>query len=161
MSLMQEYNETRLKAAGEKAPSFVLHDQNGHKVTLNQLIADGYAILYFYSHDGAPGLEEELQELNEYQTKFQEMGGYVAAISQDDVKTHKTYSDKNNLSLTLLADPDQSVANQYGVKSTSGVNVRATFVVEQNQEIVRIFSSRRSRSHIEDIYTNLTRPSVN
>jgi len=161
MSLMQEYNETRLKAAGEKAPSFVLHDQKGHKVTLNQLISDGYAILYFYSHDGAPGLEEELLELNEYQEKFQKMGGRVAAISQDTVETHKSYADKQNLSLTLLADPDQEVADQYGVKSTSGINVRATFVVDQHQEIVRIFSSRRSRSHIEDIYMNLSRPSVN
>ncbi len=161
MALMQEYNEQRLKAAGEKAPPFVLTNQDGHKVTLSQLLRNGYAILYFYSHDGAPGLAEEIQRLDEYQEKFQEMGASVVAISQDDVKTHKKYATEHQLSLPLLADTDQKISEQYGVASASGLNVRATFVVDHTQEIVRIFSSRRVRNHIEDIYRELSTPSVN
>ena len=161
MSLMYEYNEQRLKAAGEPAPEFNLPDQHGDRVTLKKLLSDGLAILYFYSHDGAPGMTDELHDLNSYREKFKSLGAKVAAISTDDAESHASYAAENEISIPLLADPDQEISRQYGVVSEAGVNRRTTFVINRDREIIRVFASRRMTNHIEEVYHNLKRPSVN
>lgn len=158
---MYEYNEKHLKAAGESAADFTLLNQDGDKVSLQSLLSDGFTILYFYSRDGAPGLAGELQDVNDYQDKFRAMGAKIVAISNDDVNTHAAYAKEHNITVPLLADPDQKVSEKYGVVSEAGTVRRTTFVVKANREIVRVFASRRVQKHIKEVYENIKRPNVN
>lgn len=154
MSLIEEYNEKRAKAAGTSAPTLALLDQHGTQTTLKQLLNDGMALLFFYSKDGAPGVSDELAQLNTYRERFQQLGITPVGISQDDVETHKKYAEENDLELTLLADPGNEASKAYGTWYESGVNARVSFIVSRDQEIVRVYADQRVRSHIKEMYTN-------
>ncbi len=148
-------DEFTIKPAGEMAPDFSLQDQSGKKVSLRSLLSGGMALLFFYSRDGAPGVSAELEELDTYRDKFGEMDIQVAAISSDDPETHEAYAKAQDLSIRLLADPEYSAAKSYGIYNKSGENSRVTFIVAQDGEIVRVFPSRRMRSHIFEVYENV------
>lgn len=155
MALMDVYNEHRIKAAGTFAPDFVLPDQEGNEVSLSQLMHEGMVLLYFYSHDGHPGVAAELEDLNNYYKKFRQVGIVPVALSSDDVATHKKYAEQNDIMIPLLADPDYETARAYGTYNSSGVNSRASFIISQDQEIVRVYSEQRVRPHIREIYVNV------
>jgi len=155
MGLMDIYNENRVQPAGSTAPDFVLPDQDGHDVSLSQLINEGLVLLYFYSRDGDPGVAEELAELNRYYKKFREFGVVPVVISSDPVERHLRYADEHEIIVPLLADPRQEVSKAYGVYNSSGINSRVSFIVSRDQEIVRVYSEQRTRSHVKEIYTNI------
>jgi len=152
---MSTIDEFTLKPAGELAPPFRLPDQEGNTASLEQLTSSGLAMLYFYSQDGAPGVTEEVLELDAYRERFAKLGITPVAISNDDQEIHKTFAETHHLSVRLLADPDYAVAREYGVYNKSGVNSRVTFLIDQDREIVRVYPSRRMRPHIREIYQNI------
>ncbi len=155
MALMDVYGESHVKAAGTLAPRFILVDQKGTSITLDQLINDGMAMLFFYSRDGHPGVSQELAELDEFYEKFRELDISPVGISADDQQTHAQYAKKHSIRLPLLADPDFEVANLYGVYNDNGNNTRVSFIVNPDQEIVRVYPFQRVRSHIKEVYTNV------
>ncbi|MBS1271584.1 MAG: putative peroxiredoxin bcp [Candidatus Marinimicrobia bacterium] len=155
IDIATDFGEQRVKSAGTKAPNFTLPDQHDDVVTLQQLISNGMALLFLYSRDGDPGVSEELATLNEYQERFEKLGITPVAISQDDVATHKKYTSENNITLPLLADPENEVSEAYGTHYDSGVNARVSFIISRELEIVRVYTDQRVRSHIKEIYTNV------
>ena len=67
----------------------------------------------------------------------------VVGISQDDVASHKAFSDKFNLPFRLLADTENKVRKLFGVRRdflgfTPG---RETFMVNQKGVITSIYNS--------------------
>lgn len=155
MGLMDVYNENRVQPAGSAAPDFVLPDQDGHDVSLSQLTKEGLVLLYFYSGDGDPGVAGELAELNRYYRKFREYGVVPVAISSDTVERHLQYANEHEIIIPLLADPRHEASKAYGVYNSSGINSRVSFIVSQDQEIVRVYAEQRTRSHVKEIYTNI------
>ncbi|HKJ67504.1 MAG TPA: redoxin domain-containing protein, partial [bacterium] len=155
MALMDVYNEHRIKAAGTFAPDFALPDQEENEVSLSQLMNEGMVLLYFYSHDGHPGVDAELKDLNASYKKFRQMGIVPVAVSSDDVATHKKYAEENDIMIPLLADPDYAVARAYGTYNSSGVNSRASFIISSDQEIVRVYTEQRMRPHVRELYVNV------
>lgn len=152
---MDVYNETRVIAAGTQAPRFMLPAQDGQSVTLDQLINDRMALLFFYSKNGHPGVSQELGELNEYYNKFREVSVNPVAISSDDDDSHRQYANKHKFEIPLLADPTYEVAKYYGVWNSNGNNSRVTFIISKEQEIVRVYADQRIRSHVKEVYTNI------
>jgi|GEM_PF-1825777 len=155
IDIAKDFGEHRVKPAGSEGPAFKLPDQDGNMISLNQLTSHGMALLFMYSRNGEPGVSQELAELNEYQARFKKLGITPVGISQDDMETHKNYAEKNDISLPLLADPQNKVSEAYGTHYDSGVNARVSFIVSRDQEIVRVYADQRLRSHIKEIYTNV------
>jgi peroxiredoxin Q/BCP len=56
-------------------------------------------------------------------------------ISSQDLESHKGFTDKNSLTVALLADVDSTVARSYGAHSRLGTK-RAVIVIDE-QGIVR------------------------
>lgn len=155
MGLMDVYNENRVKPAGSPAPDFELPDQDGNEVSLQQLMNEGLVLLFFYSRDGDPGVSQELATLNEYYKKFRRLKIVPVAISSDAVERHFQYANDHEIVIPLLSDADQKVSKAYGVYNSSGVNSRVSFIISQEQEIVRVYSEQRIKSHVEEMYSNI------
>ncbi|MCF7804334.1 MAG: redoxin domain-containing protein [Candidatus Marinimicrobia bacterium] len=155
IDIAKNFNDHNVKPAGTPAPDFTLTDQNGEDVSLAHLLNRGMALLYFFSRDGAPGVSEELATLNEYRERFEDLGITPVGISEDGIETHKRYAQKNNISLTLLADPENEASEAYGTRFESGINARVSFVVSRDHEVVRVYADQRSRSHVKEVYRNV------
>ena len=129
-------------AVGTKAPSFALQDQNGVTHTLSEY-AGKRLLLYFYPKDNTLGCTKQAQGYSQYRDAFLEKGIAIVGVSKDSVSSHKKFEEKQNLSITLLSDPDLCAINAYDVwheKKTAGKTsmgvVRTTYLIDETGTIV-------------------------
>ena len=130
---------------GTKAPAFSLPDQNGDIHTLSEY-AGKKVILYFYPKDNTAGCTKQACGFSELNTQFEEKGAVVLGVSKDSVASHKRFEEKQNLSFTLLSDPELTAIQAYDVwkekktcgKVSMGV-VRTTYLIDEEGIIVKAF----------------------
>ena len=130
---------------GTKAPDFKLLDQNGKEHTLEDYKGKK-VILYFYPKDNTPGCTKQACGFTLLYPQFTEKGAVVLGVSKDTVASHKKFEEKQELTITLLADPELEAIKAYDVwqeknmygKITMGV-VRTTYLIDEEGVIVKAF----------------------
>jgi peroxiredoxin Q/BCP len=130
--------EITLKA-GDNAPDFSLQTDECKTVKLSDFEGKSNIILYFYPKDQTPGCTKEACNFRDNMEKFSELGAKVLGVSVDNVDSHKSFKEKDNLNFTLLADPDKKVTKEYGVLNKFGVASRVTFVIDKQGVIKKIY----------------------
>ena len=131
---------------GTKAPDFRLLDQNGEEHTLEDYKGKK-VILYFYPKDNTPGCTKQACGFTLLYPQFTEKGAVVLGVSKDTVASHKKFEEKQELAITLLADPALEAIKAYDVwqeknmygKKTMGV-VRTTYLIDEEGIITKAFS---------------------
>ncbi len=142
---------------GQPAPEFTLSDQNGQPVSLAQVRGQP-VVLYFYPKDDTPGCTKEACAFRDARATYEKAGARVIGVSPDDVKSHRKFADKYELSFTLLADPDRSVCQNYGVwqeknlygRKSMGV-VRTTYVIDGAGTVRHVFAKVKVDGHSEKV----------
>jgi peroxiredoxin Q/BCP len=139
--------------AGQPAPEFTLHDQDGQTVSLKQL--EGHpVVLYFYPKDDTSGCTKEACAFRDARADYEKAGAKVIGVSPDEVKSHRKFADKYELPFTLLADPEKAVCQAYGVwkqksmygKTYMGVE-RTTFVIDRKGKVAKVFTKVKVDGH--------------
>ncbi|MFR8548535.1 MAG: thioredoxin-dependent thiol peroxidase [Lachnospiraceae bacterium] len=128
---------------GTKAPEFTLPDQNGEMHTLAEYRGKK-VLLYFYPKDNTPGCTKQACGYSERLPQFQEKGVVILGISKDSVASHKRFEEKQDLTITLLADPERTAIEAYDVwkekknygKVSMGV-VRTTYLIDEEGIIIK------------------------
>ena len=142
---------------GDKAPEFTLEDQFGKKVTLSDLNGQ-WVVLYFYPKDNTSGCTTEACNFSDNIVTFEDINIIVLGVSPDSVKSHFNFSNKHDLKITLLSDPDHKVLEKYGVwqkkslygKKFNGV-VRTTFLIDPDGRIAYIWEKVKVAGHVDDV----------
>jgi thioredoxin-dependent peroxiredoxin len=140
-------------AAGASASDFTLPDQDGNEVTLSDLRGET-VVLYFYPRADTPGCTTQACGVRDHSGDYETAGARVIGVSPDPVEKVKKFADKFGLDFTLLADADHAVADAYGAwveksmygKKHMGVQ-RATFIVDREGKIARVFPKVSPKSH--------------
>jgi peroxiredoxin Q/BCP len=138
---------------GDKAPDFQLSDQDGHLVSLKSLEGQP-VVLYFYPKDDTSGCTKEACGFRDARADYEPTGAQVLGVSPDGVPSHKKFADKYQLPFRLLADPETTVCQAYGVwkeksmygKTYMGVE-RTTFVIDRSGTIIRVFPKVKVDGH--------------
>jgi thioredoxin-dependent peroxiredoxin len=146
---------------GQPAPDFELESDTGETVKLSELRGRP-VVLYFYPKDDTPGCTTEACEFRDAYDVFRDRGAEVLGVSPDDVASHRKFKTKHELPFTLLADPDHSVADKYGVwgertyagKSYMGIN-RSTFIIDRDGKIARAMIGIKPAGHAADVLAAL------
>jgi peroxiredoxin Q/BCP len=138
---------------GDKAPEFVLANDEGVDTSLTDLLNDGPLILYFYPADFTPGCTKEACSIRDIHEDIQAVGLTVVGISPQDVDSHRKFRKKYELPFTLLSDPNKEVIRMYDVDGMFGVGVqRATFLISQDRKIQdAVIANVRIARHAEFI----------
>lgn len=147
---------TSLKA-GMHIPYFEGIDQNGNKITSNDLIGRK-TIIYFYPKDDTPGCTKEACNLKDNYQKLLDAGYTVIGISADDTESHKKFIEKYNLPFPLIADTDKNIIRAFDVwgkkqfmgKIHEGI-IRTTFVIDENGIISNVITKVDVENHAEQI----------
>lgn len=129
---------------GVKAPEFTLPDKDGNPVSLSDF-AGKKVVLYFYPRDNTPGCTRQACAFAGAFEKFKKINAVVIGVSKDSVASHQKFAEKHGLPFILLADPELTVIQAYGVwqekklygKVSMGV-VRSTFVINENGVIEKV-----------------------
>lgn len=123
---------------GQAAPSFNLPDADMVNVKLADYKGQ-HIVLYFYPRDDTPGCTIEATEFSDMDDDFSKLNAVVLGVSRDDCLSHANFRDKHGLVVRLLADPEGTVCNKYGVwqeKEKDGVKkmgiVRSTFIIDKD-----------------------------
>ncbi len=142
---------------GEKAPEFKSLDHNGKKIALKDFKGK-WVVLYFYPRADTPGCTIEACGFRDSYERIERTGAVLLGVSPDEYKTQKKFEEKYDLPFTLVADPDKTICNLYGViqeknmygKKVMGV-ARTTFVIGPDGKIKNIFSKVKPEGHAEEV----------
>jgi peroxiredoxin len=116
---------------GTPAPDFTLPDQDGNKVSLEDLRGQT-SVLVFYPADFSPVCTDQLNVYQEVLGELEEKGVKLYGISVDSAFCHNAFQKHNGVTIPLLADfhPKGEVAKKYGVWVDShGVAARALVMI--------------------------------
>jgi peroxiredoxin (alkyl hydroperoxide reductase subunit C) len=102
-------------AAGEKAPDFMLRNQDGEEVSLADF-QGRRVLLVFFPFDFSPVCTDQLSLYQEVKSDIEEQGVELLGISVDHPYAHKAFQETLGIDITLLADfePKGEVAKAYG-----------------------------------------------
>jgi peroxiredoxin Q/BCP len=146
---------------GSKAPDFCLPNQDGEEVCLKDY-SGKWVVLYFYPKDNTKGCTLEALDFTLNKTVIEEMGATVIGVSPDSVKSHQSFCQKHDLTITLLSDPEHKVLNEYGVwqlkkmygREFHGV-VRSTFIIDPEGNLANDWRKVRVNGHVEAVKEKL------
>jgi len=146
---------------GEKAPEFCLSNQDEVQICLRDLKGQ-WIVLYFYPKDNTPGCTTEACEFTEAQDEFSNLDAMVIGVSPDSPKKHRNFIEKHKLGITLLADEEKEMLQEYGVwqmkknygKEYMGV-VRSTYIINPKGEIAASWTKVRVKDHVDAVREKL------
>lgn len=148
-------------SVGDAAPSFELESDNAGTIRLEDLEGDK-VILYFYPKDMTSGCTKQACDFRDNLSQFDDKGYKVYGVSPDPVERHARFREKHDLNFPLLADPDHTVAEAYGVwrekknygRTYTGI-VRSTFFIDEEGKITEIQDNVRATGHVERLLRDL------
>ncbi len=151
---------------GDTAPDFTLTDDTGAQVSLSDLRSGGdggqKVVVYFYPAAMTPGCTTQACDFSDSLDSLQGAGYRVVGISPDQPEKLAKFREKENLTLTLLSDPDRSVLAAYGAfgekklygKVVEGV-IRSTFVVDAGGTVELAQYNVKASGHVAKLRRDL------
>lgn len=117
---------------GDKAPLFVLKNQDQLNVRLKNFLGKKNVILVFYPLDFTPVWTGEMSEYREDYSRLQDLDTEVFGISVDSYASDKEFKKQLDLPFDLLSDWDRQVAREYGAfDERQKVATRKSFLIDK------------------------------
>ena len=138
---------------GDQAPDFELNDDEGHATTLDELLANGPLILYFYPADFTPGCTAEACDIRDIHADIRSVNANIVGISPQNETSHARFRARYQLPFPLLYDRQKSVIRAFGVNGPMGFGVRrVTYLIGQDKVIEkRVLADFAVNQHIRFI----------
>lgn len=150
-------SETNNLKTGDKAPGFCLPDQDDKETCLADYKGK-WMVLYFYPKDNTPGCTIEAIDFTAVKKDLEAKNTVIFGVSRDSVKSHQTFITKQQLTITLLSDPDHKVIEAYGAwqlkkmygKESYGI-ARSTFLIDPEGKIAFAWPNVKAKGHVEKV----------
>ena len=137
---------------GNKIPSFILKDQNGHDFNINDYIGRKKMVIYFYPKDESGVCTKEACAFRDSFADFSDANAIVIGINSASVATHQAFAAHHRLPFTILSDPGNKVLKQFGIKNVLFITGRETFVVGLDGKIAFSFRAfLQGNAHAEKV----------
>ena len=146
---------------GSEAPDFCAKDTYGKEHCLGDYKGK-WVVLYFYPKDNTPGCTIEAVDFTSMKGEFASLGAEVIGVSGDSEKSHQKFTDKHDLSITLLSDPEKEVMKRYGAwkeKSMYGKTflgiVRSTVLIDPEGRVAHHWPKVSAKGHAAEVKEKL------
>ena len=138
-------------------PYFEVVDQDGNKVTSNDLIGKK-TVVYFYPKDNTSGCTAEACNLRDNYEALLAKGYNVVGVSKDSAASHKKFQAKYELPFTLLSDTSTQMLQAFGAwgekkmygKTVMGT-IRRTFIFDASGTLEKIIEKVDTSNHASQI----------
>jgi peroxiredoxin Q/BCP len=102
---------------GHKAPAVTGITETGEKLNLGDVYPkQTYTLVYFYPKADTPGCTAQGCSLRDAYESLTKLGVTVIGVSLDQADAQKAFKEKYHFPFTLIADPDKTVIDAFGVK---------------------------------------------
>jgi thioredoxin-dependent peroxiredoxin len=144
--------------AGKPFPNFSLPNQDGKVVKLNDF-AGRWLVVYFYPKDDTPGCTIQGKSFTATRADFEAEGISVVGVSQDDVASHKSFCNKFDFTIDLLADTQAELLKACGVGQSEYKGTmywdRTSFLIDPEGKTRKVYEKVNPQGHeqvlLEDI----------
>jgi peroxiredoxin len=157
------FAQSEVLSKGSSAPMFSAKASlagNQFDFALKKALAKGPVVLYFYPAAYTGGCDLEAHTFAEFKDKFTAAGATIIGVSADDIQRLRSFSSNPDYcagKFPVASDHDGKIAASYGLKLTPpqpgvkdvtgeqvthGFIPRTTFVIDKNDKIVAVFSSK-------------------
>ena len=128
---------------GDIAPNFKAQTTEG-VLDFHEYLGDGWGILFSHPADYTPVCTTELGKTAHLQEEFRRRNTKVMAVSVDPLDKHEGWvkdineTQKTTVNFPLIADPDRTVANLYGMihpNSSENFTVRSLFIIGPDKKV--------------------------
>lgn len=138
-------------------PDFEVIDQDGNKVSSNDLIGKK-TVVYFYPKDNTSGCTAEACSIRDSYESLLAKGYNVVGVSKDSAASHKKFREKYDLPFTLLSDTSTQMLQAFGAwgekkmygKTVMGT-IRRTFIFDEDGILERIIEKVDTKNHAAQI----------
>jgi peroxiredoxin len=113
--LKQKCVASLVPAAGNKVPTFELKDQDGKLVSSAGLLRKGPLVIFFLRGRWCPFCVGQLEAMDLIAGEIEKDGGSILAISPQTVHQSFLMHDQHRPRFSLLSDPGNQVARQFGL----------------------------------------------
>jgi len=144
--------------ANKPAPSFSAIDQNSNAVSLTDFTDKKNVVLYFYPKDDTTGCTIEANQFTTLKAEFDKTETVILGVSKDDTQSHCDFIAKFDLQISLLADIDGKLCEDYGVwqeKEKNGVKkmgiVRSTFIINKSGVLSAVEYGVTADGHAQEV----------
>lgn len=146
---------------GDTAPDFTARDMEGREHSLKDYRGK-WVVLYFYPKDNTPGCTIEAIDFTARKGDLEGMGAVVIGVSPDSEASHRRFTEKKDLAITLLSDPDHGILQPYGAwaeksmygKTFLGV-VRSTVLIDPDGKVAHHWPKVKAKGHADQVMERL------
>ncbi|MPS30592.1 peroxiredoxin [Pigmentiphaga sp.] len=143
-------------AIGRAAPAFTAPSTDGD-LSLKDL-KGRIVVMYFYPRDNTPGCTTEGQNFRDRYADFQAAGAEILGVSRDTLASHQKFKEKQGFPFPLVADPDETLCELYGVmkmKNMYGKQVRgierSTFLIDAQGKLRQEWRGVKVPGHVDAV----------
>ncbi len=105
---------------GDAAPAVTGITETGAKLNLGDVYKQqAYTLVYFYPRAGTSGCTKQGCSLRDAYEELTQKGVAVVGVSTDDTAAQTKFKTEQKFPFTLLADPNKTVINAFGVPTRS------------------------------------------
>lgn len=152
---------TMMIEIGTEAPDFCAEDTYRKKHCLGDYRGK-WVVLYFYPKDSTPGCTIEAVDFTALKGVFEVMGAEIIGVSADSEKSHKKFTDKHKLEITLLSDPEHDIMGSYGAwkeksmygKTFLGIH-RSTVLIDPEGKVAFHWPKVKAKGHADQVKEKL------
>jgi alkyl hydroperoxide reductase subunit AhpC len=128
---------------GDLAPDFTAETTSG-TLSWHEYLGNGWGVLFSHPKDFTPVCTTELGEVARLKPEFDKRNVKVAGLSVDPLDSHQRWvgdiaeTQGHTLNYPLIADPDRTVANLYGMihpNASDTFTVRSVFVIGPDKKV--------------------------
>jgi peroxiredoxin Q/BCP len=142
---------------GDMAPAFKAKDREGKEHSLEDYKGK-WVVLYFYPKDNTPGCTIEAMDFTAMRSEFEDMDTVVIGVSPDSEASHQRFTEKKDLDITLLSDPEHQILEPYGAwtekklygKTFLGV-VRSTVLIDPEGKVAHHWPKVKAKGHADQV----------
>ena len=146
---------------GTQVEDFCLPNQDEEEICFRD-IKGKWIVLYFYPKDNTPGCTTEACDFTAAVPDFTDLDAIILGVSPDSPEKHRKFIEKKELGITLLADEEKALCNQFDIwqlkkfmgKEYMGV-VRSTFIIDPDGEIAANWTKVRVKEHVDAVKAKL------
>ena len=115
------------------------------------LIGKKNVVLYFYPRDFTPGCTREAQDFRDAKDEFAGLNTEIVGVSADGEAKHEKFTEKYELSFTLVSDPKFTLAGMCGAKGVLGTASRTTYLIDREGKVRFVWPKVKVGGHAQDV----------
>ena len=143
---------------GDAIPDIAMETPEGGSVKPSDFKGEKL-VIFFYPKDATPGCTTENKDFSALKDQFEAAGTKLLGVSKDPAKKHAKFIAKHGLTAPLATDAEEGgLSDALGVwaekqmygKTYMGM-VRATYLVDADGKIARIWDKVKVKGHAEEV----------